>query len=70
MIMAITSGSSATIYVRKYMQDMDTVSVATARVILAAILVMPVAYLIYGLDVSEVNLQGFMALGWAAIAGP
>lgn len=69
VILAITSGSSATIYTRKYMQDMDTVSVATARVILASIVVMPAAFLIYGLDLSDVTTQGFMALGWAAFAG-
>lgn len=69
VILAITSGSSATIYVRKYMQGMDTVSVATARVILAALLIMPVAIFYVGMDFSTVTKQGFLSLGWAALAG-
>ncbi len=69
VILAITSGSTATIYVRKYMQGMDTVSVATIRVILAALLVMPLAYSVHGLDFSQVNMQSLVALGWAALAG-
>lgn len=69
VILAITSGSSATIYVRKFMQGMDVMGVATARVILAALLIMPIAIFYIGMDFSVVTRQGFLALGWAAVAG-
>jgi drug/metabolite transporter (DMT)-like permease len=69
VIIAIMSSSSGTIYARKYMQNLDTLSVNTARVLLATLLVMPLSLVFVGLDLSVVNQQGYMALGWAALAG-
>jgi drug/metabolite transporter (DMT)-like permease len=69
VIVAMICSSSGTIYTRKYMQDLDTLSVNTARVLLAALLVMPLSLVFVGVDLSTVDNQGYIALGWAALAG-
>jgi len=69
VIVAILSSSSGTIYARKFMADMDTLSVNTARVLLATLLVLPLSLIFLGLDLSMVDRQGYLALGWAALGG-
>lgn len=66
---AMISSSLVMVYARKYMSDLKTVEVASVRLWTAAVLVIPVALLTTGFDLSRVNMQGFTALIYAAIAG-
>ena len=61
--------SAMVIYVRKYMRDFDYVDVGSARMIVAALVVMPVSILLVGFDLSGVDRVGYLALLYAAIAG-
>jgi drug/metabolite transporter (DMT)-like permease len=66
---AMISGSWATVYARRCMQDMNAVDVATVRMIVAALVVFPLSYIFYGFDLSRVDQSGYIALGWAALFG-
>jgi len=69
VLSAMICGSAATVYARKYMTDLDVVQVASIRIFVAAILVMPLSMLFVGVDLSQVNQQGYFALGWASLTG-
>jgi drug/metabolite transporter (DMT)-like permease len=64
----ISSGAT-TIYTRKYVQEFDTIDVSSVRMLIAAIIVMPLSIAFVGFDLSQVNSQGLMALIYAAIFG-
>lgn len=66
---AMTSSSISVVYARKYMADLDAVQVTTARLTVAALIALPLSILFVGFDLSQVNQQGVLALGWAALAG-
>jgi drug/metabolite transporter (DMT)-like permease len=51
------------------MRDMDTVDVASVRMITAALVVMPASLLLVGFDLSAVTGQGYLALLYAALVG-
>lgn len=61
--------SASTIYARKYMRSLDTFEVASARMMVAAIVVTPLSLLFVGFDLEQVNAQGYMALIYAALIG-
>jgi drug/metabolite transporter (DMT)-like permease len=69
VMMGMLVASVSVIYVRKYMQDLDTFDVASARMIVAALLVMPISILLVGFDLSGVDHGGYLALLYAGIAG-
>lgn len=66
---AMLAGSSMTIYARKYMQKMDAFDVASIRMFVAALVVMPLSAVFVGFDLSPVTVTGYLALGYAAIIG-
>jgi len=66
---AMIFSSAMTIYTRKYVQDFDTVDVSGIRMLAAALVVMPLSWLLVGFDLSQVNVQGFWALIYASIFG-
>ena len=66
---AMISSSLATIYARRSMQQFEALEVASIRMWVAALIVMPLSLLIYGFEVAEVDTQGWFALGWAAVTG-
>ncbi|MBW8010424.1 MAG: DMT family transporter [Chloroflexi bacterium] len=68
-IIAMVLSSIMTIYIRKYMQNMDAFDVSSVRTFIAALTIMPLSILFIGFDFSQVNSQGFMALGYAAVVG-
>ena len=51
------------------MQDLDTFDVASARMIVAALVLTPLSLIFVGFDLSEVTSQGYMALIYAALIG-
>jgi drug/metabolite transporter (DMT)-like permease len=69
VILAMISGSLATVYARKYMQALDAFDVNGVRMFTGALLVLPLSLLLGGFDVSAVNRTGIFALLWAAIVG-
>ena len=69
VLTAMICASAATVYARKYMTDLDAFQVTSVRIFVAALVVMPLSILLIGFDLSQVNQQGFLALGWASLAG-
>jgi drug/metabolite transporter (DMT)-like permease len=61
--------SSTTIYARRYMRDLDAFDVASVRIFVAALAVMPLSLLLVGFDLHAVDGQGYLALGYAALIG-
>lgn len=66
---AVLSASAATIFARKYMRDLDTFDVASIRMWVAALTIMPLSLLFVGFDVDQVTVQGYGALLYAALVG-
>jgi drug/metabolite transporter (DMT)-like permease len=69
VLTAMILASATTIYARKYMRDLDTFDVASARMIIAALVVAPLTLLFVGYDLSEVTAEGYMALIYASLIG-
>ena len=69
ILASVISVSAMTVYARKYMQNFDTFDVSFVRVMIAAIVVMPLSILLEGFDLSRANLQGLLALGYASFIG-
>lgn len=69
VLSAMVFGSGMTIYARKYMREMDTFDVSAIRLVTAAVVVLPLSALLIGVDLSQVNRQGYLAFGWATLAG-
>jgi drug/metabolite transporter (DMT)-like permease len=69
VLLAMLSGSFATVYARKYMQAMDSLDVGSIRMWVAAICTVPISYLMVGFDLSAVDTKGYAALAWATLAG-
>ncbi len=63
------SSSFSTIYVRKNMPSDNPFDVTGIRMFTAALVMIPVAYLIDGFDLTRVNGQGVAALIFAALIG-
>jgi drug/metabolite transporter (DMT)-like permease len=69
VIGAMAFGSAATIYARRFMQNLDEFDVASVRMFTATLVVLPASILILGLDLSRVDTVGYLVLGYAAFAG-
>ncbi|MGD8585584.1 MAG: DMT family transporter [Chloroflexota bacterium] len=66
---AMVSSSASTVYARKTMRDLDTFDVASVRMWVAAMAIVPLSLLLVGFDLSRVNSQGYGALLYAAFVG-
>lgn len=69
VLLAMLLGSGATIYARRFLRNLDTLDVASVRMFVAAVVVMPLSILLVGLDLSRVTDQGYAALLYAALIG-
>lgn len=69
VIMSMISGSGTTVYARRFMQDLDEFNVASVRMFVATIAVLPATILGVGVDLKGVDGMGLFALGYAAVAG-
>jgi drug/metabolite transporter (DMT)-like permease len=69
VLLAMVSASASTIYARKYMRDLDSFDVASARMWVAALLVFPLSLLLVGLDLNQVTAEGYASLIYAALVG-
>jgi drug/metabolite transporter (DMT)-like permease len=66
---AMISGSFATVYARKQMQGLDSFDVGSIRMWVASVVVVPLSFILSGFDLSRVDYQGYLALGWASLFG-
>jgi drug/metabolite transporter (DMT)-like permease len=69
VLVAEVCGSAMTIYTRRYVREFDTFQTTSVRVFAAALVVMPLSLPMVGFDLSRVTWQGYLALGYGAIAG-
>jgi drug/metabolite transporter (DMT)-like permease len=66
---AMVSSSASTIFARKTMRDLNTFDVASVRMWVAALVIVPLSLFLAGFDLSRVNSQGYGALLYAAFVG-
>ncbi len=66
---AMIVGGFNTVYARKYLTQYPAFDVASIRMFAATLTVLPLSVLLIGMDLSPVNLQGYAALGYAAVVG-
>jgi drug/metabolite transporter (DMT)-like permease len=69
VLVAMTCAGAMTIYARKYMQAYDSFDVASVRMFAATLAVMPLSLILVGFDLSQVDGRGYVALGYATVAG-
>lgn len=69
VFVGIISASIMAIFMRKQMQDYDTIEVVTIRMIVSALVVLPLTIWISGFDISQVNSTGWAVVCYAAVAG-
>ncbi|MCP5099577.1 MAG: DMT family transporter [Chloroflexi bacterium] len=69
IITAVIFASAMTIYIRKYMRQYESFDVASIRMFVATLVVMPLSILFVGFDMQSVDSQGVMALVYAALIG-
>lgn len=66
---AMIVGGFNTVFARKYLSEYPAFDVASIRMFASTLAVLPLSTLLIGLDFSQVNLQGYLALGYAALIG-
>lgn len=69
ILVALVVGNGMNIYARKYMRNFNTVDVASIRMWVATLVIMPVVILFIGIDLDAVTPQGYFVLFYAAIIG-
>jgi drug/metabolite transporter (DMT)-like permease len=69
IFIAMICGSSMTVYARKYMSSFDAFDVASIRMFVASLVVMPLSLLFFGFDLQQVTQTGYLALAYAALIG-
>jgi drug/metabolite transporter (DMT)-like permease len=66
---AMIVGGFNTVFARKYLTEYPAFDVASIRMFASTLAVLPLSTLLIGLDFSQVNQQGYLALGYAALIG-
>lgn len=69
MLVAMTLGGAAAVYIRKYLSEYNAFDVASIRMFVAAVVVMPLSTFIIGFDLHQVTAGGYVALLYAALVG-
>lgn len=69
MLVAMTMGGAAAVYIRKYLSEYNSFDVASIRMFVAAVVVMPLSALVIGFDLHSVTAEGYLALAYAALVG-
>ena len=67
VVISLFCFSGMTVYTRRYMRDFDSFDVTSIQIFAAAIVVMPISLLVVGIDLSQVDWQGYTALTHSAI---
>jgi drug/metabolite transporter (DMT)-like permease len=69
IMVGLVSESAMAIFVRLRMRDLDVLDVSSVRLLTAALVVLPVAMLVEGVDLDGVDQIGMLSLFYAAIVG-
>jgi drug/metabolite transporter (DMT)-like permease len=69
ILLAMLSANYSAIYIRRRMRSLDPVDVASVRMFVAAVIVIPLTSLTVGFDLQRVDAQGVSALVYAALVG-
>jgi drug/metabolite transporter (DMT)-like permease len=67
--LGILASSVMAVYARKALQGFDTFDVASIRMFSATLTVLPLSAILTGIDLAQVNSQGYFVLGYGALAG-
>jgi drug/metabolite transporter (DMT)-like permease len=67
--LVLLSTGFLTIYARKYLREFDTIDVTFIQIFIAAVVMIPVALLLAGLDFQRVTSQGWLAILYSAAVG-
>lgn len=65
----VLAGGGAVVYARRYLRDDDIWDVSSVRMLVAALVLLPVTYFSVGYDMSGVTAEGYAGLIYASIAG-
>jgi probable blue pigment (indigoidine) exporter len=68
VFLAMLTSASMDVYARRFMRNLNSFDVASIRMFVATLLVLPFSALFIGIDLRTVNIQGYFALAYAAIA--
>jgi drug/metabolite transporter (DMT)-like permease len=69
VLLAMVSAGGATVYARRFMRNLDAFDVASVRMVVAALIVLPLSVFVAGIDLSGVDTRGYWALGYATVIG-
>lgn len=69
MLVAMTMGGASAVYIRKYLDGYKAFDIASIRMFVAALVVMPLSALTIGVDLHSVTATGYTALLYAALVG-
>jgi drug/metabolite transporter (DMT)-like permease len=69
VLVAMGAASIMDIYARRNMRHLDAFDVASVRMFVAALFLMPLSALFAGIDLRAVDALGYLALGYAAVIG-
>jgi drug/metabolite transporter (DMT)-like permease len=69
MFTALVFANGMSIYARKFMRQFDAFDVASIRMLVTAVLVMLLVIPFVGIDLRQVNTQGYVVLVYAALVG-
>lgn len=69
VFMGILFSTATSIFTRKYLQDYKSFDIASIRMFFATLALLPLTVIMVGFDLSQVNSQGYFALGYASIMG-
>ena len=69
VLAAVVLASYMVIYTRKNMQNLDSFDISSVRMWSAAVVMLPLSYLVAGFDLSRVNAQGVAAVLYAGLIG-
>jgi drug/metabolite transporter (DMT)-like permease len=61
--------SSTTIYARKFLRGFDAFDVTSTQIFIATLIVLPLSALFIGIDLQNVNIQGYFSLVYSALVG-
>ena len=67
--MALIVGNGMIIYARKFMRQFDAFDVASIRMMVTALVVMPFVVLFTGIDLEAIDIPGVLTLVYGALAG-
>ena len=68
-LIGVPAAAYGIVHVRKYLSDQDPLEITAVRLSTAAVLVLPLGFIVDGFDLSRVQLGGGIAILYGAIAG-